>query len=274
MDIPGFVEIRQQPRRWSTPAIMNVRMRAGDVEYPLAHPYVYVTARMARRILRGGYMLKSAVARRGSTLTLVPHVDAREPRRAELGNPRRTRRTRRAQLGNPRRRIRDRWTVDLPPFGEPTGDHRRLNDRIVEEAEARPRHWNTLDALCGHCSELAEMDAPEAEWRTKALAKLSVHGTISTDVLRSLYTCGDEVEYTARAYNRLVNSTVAASAENGPRSTEYAALCQGYVRETTWDNYDFSADSDRSRWPSTLVDTALELFEQIRSSITIGRPSP
>ena len=254
MDISGFVEIRHQPRRWSTPAIMNVRMREGDVEYPLAHPYAYVTARMARRILRGGYVLKSAVARRGSTLTLVDHGELRGRRARRVARP-------------------HRWTVDLPPMDAGDPDSKRLNDRIVEEAEAQPRHWNTLDSLCGHCSELAEMDAPEAEWRVTALAKVNVHRTIPTDVLRSLYTCEDEVEYTARAYNRLVNRTIAASAENGPRSAEYAELCQGYVRETAWDNYDFSADSDRSRWPSELIDTALELFEQIRSSITIGGPS-
>ena len=139
----------------------------------------------------------------------------------------------------------------------------RLRDAIEQYARANPSRWNALDALCGHCSELAPVGDDPRVWRAMVMRRLNI-GRTSTKIMQSLFTCEDTVEYTTRAYNRLVNAIIARSADQGPRRAEYAELCDDYVRGTTWGNYDFSADSRRKRWPAALIDLGLALFAQYR----------
>ena len=147
-------------------------------------------------------------------------------------------------------------------MADPGANTRRLHDSIEQYARANPSRWNALDALCGHCSELAPVGDDPRVWRATVMRELNI-GRTTTKIMRSLYTCKDTVEYTMRAYNRLVNTIIARSAE-GPRRADYEALCDGYAREPNWGNYEFSADSTRKRWPTALIDLGLRLFAQYR----------
>ena len=139
----------------------------------------------------------------------------------------------------------------------------RLHDAIEQYSRANPSRWNALDALCGHCSDFEPVTGDPRAWRTTVMRELNI-GRTSTKIMESLYVCRDAVEYTMRAYNRLVNTIIARSADQGPRRAEYEALCDGYAREARWGNYEFSADSRRTRWPTALIDLGLRLFAQYR----------
>ena len=224
---------------------MRRRLLSGAIQFPAPVPYAYIGSRRDWRRYRA-YELKSAIRNRSGILRLRPL-----PPPAEV--PRRPRRLRRPRA----------QTVVLPPMADPGPNTRRLHDAIEQYARANPSNWNALDALCGHCSELAPVGDDPRIWRAMVMRTLNI-GRTSTKIMRSLYTCGDTVEYTTRAYNRLVNTIIARSADQGLRRAEYEALCDGYDREPNWGNYVFSADSTRRRWPTALIDLGLRLFAQYR----------
>ena len=196
------------------------------------------------RVLSSSRRSRSA----GATLILgsVPRPLPPRPRRRRVRGP----------LEDPAR-----WRHVLPPPGDPGTNTRRLHDRIMDVAEARPRHYGVLDEFCGHCSELSEVRN-----RLQMMHDMNI-GHTTLKITRSLYTCyegGGLVVYTARAYNRIVNQILAESGEHSEYADEYGEFFEEYTKGGTWSNmYDFTTDSRRIHWSNALIDLGLEVFERV-----------